>query len=148
MKTAQIRRTLNDSKIGQRINGSYLGILVEGASREASDTLNVLGNYFGAGVVGAAALIVSGKRPLRGITLAGLSAFLCATAGMGRDLPVNAEDHYAHTSRLYREETDSSGRQVMSRISVKEALLTKLAERHLGLALGLASSSAPNGSYL
>ncbi|MGV8151600.1 MAG: hypothetical protein ACP5OG_00830 [Candidatus Nanoarchaeia archaeon] len=148
MKIAQIRRKLNDSQIGQKINGSYLGILAEGANREVGDALNSLGTYAVATIATGAALLVGRKRPLNGLALAGLSAVLYATAGMENDLPVDAENHYAHTSRLYQKRADSEGKQVMDRAPVKEALLTKLAEKHPQLALGLALNSNPqNGFY-
>lgn len=37
MTIAKIRRALNDSSIGRRINGSTLGVYVEAISREISD---------------------------------------------------------------------------------------------------------------
>lgn len=138
MKINQIRRKLNDSPISQRINNSYLGIIVEGANREVGEALNVLGDYAVASVAAAGALISAGaRRPIQAYILGGLSALLFATAGKENELPVDAENHYAHTSKLYQMRANSEGKLVMDRLSVKEALLTKLAKKHPNFALRL-----------
>ncbi|MFQ5621227.1 MAG: hypothetical protein ACE5FT_05260 [Candidatus Nanoarchaeia archaeon] len=124
----KIRRSINDSYVGQAINHSIPGILVEGASREISDIAKDV-------KLSAKFKVIEfvGERDFwTGIKLAG-ATFLEALTG-NYILP---ENHYSHTSPLFEE---SHG--VFHRVPVQDALVKKVAEYSpkkaiaLGLALG------------
>ena len=140
MAFAKIRRKINDSDLGHKINDSIPGILVEGTARGISDTLNSLGFYaIGYGSIGAAML--SAGNPRRALPLAAVGL----VSLMGAEVQPTQEDastHYLHKSRLYNKTKDSDGKEVMERVPLDEALLTKIGEYSPKMALGLALATS------
>lgn len=124
MTLSQLRRKINDSNIGQKINNTIPGILVEGAGRGISDSISALAdNAFFAGIIGAdICSTVLDKRPLKWVfpvVMAG--AVLCAL----KSTCENAETHYSHTSPLYRKRPFGLG-ETMERVPIKHALIQRL----------------------
>ena len=135
MTISQLRRKLNDSYIGEKVNGSIPGIIVEGLSRAVSDATNhvkYLGMILGASLVGR-------KRPLAGLALGGMT-LVEALADSAKDM--DPETHYSHKSPLYEMTTDANGENIMKRVPVQEALLKKVAEYSPKTALSIALATA------
>ncbi|MBR9691563.1 hypothetical protein GOV06_02155 [Candidatus Woesearchaeota archaeon] len=135
MTISQLRRKLNDSHVGEKVNGSIPGILIEGLSRAVSDALNYVkyeGMILGASLIGR-------KRPLAGLALGGMT-FVEALVDSIKD--VDPETHYSHKSPLYEMTTDSSGGKVMDRVPVQDALLKKIAQYSPETALNIALATA------
>lgn len=116
---AKMRRKINDSKLGQKINHTTLGCVVEAASRKVMDAVDkvrepiqgfIEDNCFKADSYNKAALWMY---------TTSLSGVLFSPAEY--EQPAR---HYSHTSKLYQkvgEETRfSDGR--MERVPLKEAL--------------------------
>jgi hypothetical protein len=115
-KIAPVRRMLNDSWAGRKINGSIPGILVEGLSRAVTDGMNSA-KYM---AVALGTSVIGGKRHWA-IPAAYMSTLACTLADAAKES--DPELHYAHTSRLYDAFTDAKGQIVfMDRISVEEAI--------------------------
>jgi hypothetical protein len=131
MKIAELRRKINDSYIGQKINGSIPGILVEGLSRAVSDGLDRI--KYEAMILGAS--VLGRKRPLDGLAL-GVMTLASAMADSVKDM--DPETHYSHTSPLYKKTTCADGNKVMERVPVGEALLERIAQYSPKAALNIA----------
>ncbi len=124
---AEVRRAVNDSGIGQFVNGSLPGILVEGLSRTISDTASEL-KYFGIGKVAEA---MARGAPLRSLALS-YSAAMGVIADFAEEL--DPSGHYSHTSRLW---TINDGKMI--RVPTSAALVWKIAENFPNAAAGLFS---------
>ena len=135
MTIAELRRKVNDSYIGQRINNSIPGILVEGLSRAIYDTGNQV--KYGGMLLGAD--LVSRKRPLAGLALGGMT-LVEAVADSIKE--IDPETHYSHTSPLYEMTSDVNGKNVMERVPVRDALLLRIAQYSPKTALGLTLATA------
>ncbi len=124
MSISSLRRNINDSKLGHKINDSMPGILIEGAVRGVYEVGNKLINYSISGIAFGGALLVSKKRPLSSITLAIVGVANLELSKMeleNRDI----KTHYSHTSRLYQR-SNPDGIEVMERVSLKQALVEKI----------------------
>ena len=144
MDFAQFRRKINDSDLGQKVNGSIPGILVEGTSRGVRDSINKLGEYV---IIGAlvykSARHFSKGRNFQGVAYLGLALIASTASGIERDKDPNT--HYSHTSKLYKKEKDARGIEVMVKVPLRDALIGKIAEYSPSTALALAvdTSEAP-----
>ena len=121
MNIAKLRRKINDSYIGQKVNGSIPGILVEGMSRNISDAVNIAENC---ALIGAG-LLTAGRRPAAMFNAVTMAFDNSINHGI-KDIDPNI--HYSHRSPLYEMTTDDFGESRMKRVCVKDALLEKIAE--------------------
>lgn len=132
MTIAKLRRELNDSYIGEKLNGSIPGILVEGLSRAVSDVTNQIKYQ---GMTLGASFLVGRKRPLASLAL---SVMTVLEALADRAKNVDPETHYSLKSPLYKMIADTNGEKIMERVPVEEALLEKIAQYSPQTALSIA----------
>ena len=141
MDFARFRRKVNDSNLGQIVNGSIPGILVEGTSRGIKDSVN----EFGKGIIVGGLVYCSARQFNRGKHLSAFAfgglALLVAIAS-GTQVDQDPNTHYSHTSKLYRKEKNGLGNDIMVRVPLKEALIGKIAEYSPSTALALALNTA------
>jgi len=130
-----LRRKINDSNIGQKVNGSIPGILVEGASRGIADGVVASVDLVLAGLEAGSAVVLNGiKKPELAAQLAEMAAISYGFA-VQRPTHTDSDTHYSHESRLYRPALIKKGlkteRAVMERIPTIDAILSKLKEGSL-----------------
>ena len=123
MTFVELRRKLNDSYVGQKVNGSVLGILFEGFNRAAFDMMKG-GSYVAMGVIGYTVDKLSCNYTDLGGFANDLMLRDAISGGLQETLP---QSHYSHTSRLYKPIIGANGILiVMERIPVITALRSKL----------------------
>lgn len=127
-KVASLRRFVNDSVIGNYVNNSVPGILVEGSSRVLYDVkLDV--KYLFLDMVGYVGEKLCGGKGLDLSITRGLEEMVDE---IEEQMP---EYHYSHKSQLYDENVDDKGYKFMKRVSVSDALLLKSSSSKLALLL-------------
>ena len=132
---SKLRRKINDSNIGQKVNGSIPGILVEGASRGIADGLAASVDLVLASIhTGGAVVLNRIKKPELAAQFVEMSALHYGLALL-KPTHEDLETHYSHKSRLYRHTAIKKGlrkeQSVMERIPTTDAILSKLEEGSL-----------------
>ena len=149
MVISKYRRMLNDSRLGQWVNNSIPGILVEGTSRTLTDTVDSLGSYLLGTAAMAAAVVTAPAHDIRSRLLATIGAFCYLTAHIHPD-SVSFDGAYSHESPLFERTTMDDGTVVMQRVPMMLPLVERVAKYSKTAALDLVfpcASHRPETNY-